>query len=232
MGEKLAAPVITTKKRSDEDLSGAQVATVAVDDLRVFSQATASAAQIATLKKGETVNLVEPLYGQETSGKGTVVWSKVSVGTSKDDQLVGYIRDAVTADEYSHYDVSKYIIKLKPANADEILAGKVSVVSVGGNDLSITISLKEAIESQSSSDPNQPAPSQFLVKVEIHNYIEGASSSNEASRLAFVRALQIRKALIEAGVGQKNINIIVPPEFLVGKEGSPDYDKVTIFVTK
>lgn len=226
-GENLTpAPVTTT-----EGSSKGQLAIVAADELKVFGQPISSAEQIATVPIGETVSILDPSDSKEKSDKGTSIWSKISIKTGKNSQLVGYVKDAVRIDEHKTYNF-EYVIQLKPTNAAGVLEGEVLVKSLDGEDLAQPISLTDAIASQSSGPLNQSVLSQSSILVKLHNYIEGAQSVQVARQFSNLRRLQIRDALIGSGAKKENIFIEEPKVFLLGGEGKPDYDQVSIFLAK
>jgi hypothetical protein len=223
----IAAPMVATTK----DPSKGQSAIVAVDNMKVFSQPIASAEQIATLPIGKTVWIPELSYSEEKSDQGTTIWSKVSYKTGKDSQLVGYVKDAVSIDKNLQYkDI--YVIKLKPTKKADLLKGNVLVSALGMEDLSQSISLIDAIASQSSGPLNKSILSQSSILVKLHNYIEGTRSVQEAQMNALLRKIQIRNALIGSGAKKENIFIEEPEIFLLGDKGKPAYDEVSIFLAK
>ena len=227
-GHNLAPMIVTT-----EDPSKGQWAIVAVSELKVFSQPTASAGQIATLQIGDPIRILVAADKKEESGKGTSIWSKIAIETGKNGLLVGYVKDAVRINEDLQYK-EKYVIKLKPPNRDDLLAAKVFASALGGKDLPRPISLddKEAIFSQSSGLLNQIALSQASILVRLHNYIEGAPSAQVARTVAQLRKLHIRDALVASGANEENIFIEEPKVFLLGDKGKPGNDEVNIFLPK
>jgi hypothetical protein len=225
-GENFAAPVVATT----DDPSRGQTAIVVVENMKVFSRPAETSDQITTLKTGDTVWILKPDYSEEKSDKGTSVWSKILVGTDKDKQLVGYVKDAIGIDEDLQYS-DEFLIKLKPIDRADLLEGKVLVSAVDKRDVSPPVSLIDAIK-RNSGLLNPSTLSQSSILVKLHDYIGGTQSVEAARQLALLREIQIRDALVGSGAKKEKIFIQEPEVFQLGDKGKQGYDEIHVFLAK
>lgn len=224
-GKNLAAPIVAPT--SYEDKSKGKIAFVAKDSLKVFSQSNVLSDQIATLRTGEIVRVLESNYDKNKTSERSALWSKILLKNGEKGHIVGYVKDAIRIDEYSQY---SYVIKLKPTNKIDLLEDKVLVSVLGGEKLSSPMLLNDAIVSKSSGRLNRSALAQSHILVKLYNFIEGAGSAPVAKQMTFLKAMQIRQALINLGAKAENVFIKRPAFFPDNNEGKPDGDEITFFL--
>lgn len=224
-GEALAAPEVIIP-------ADTQRAIVASDYLILFKDTTPTPKQIATLQRGDTVSIdLKDLENKvRNPEESTPIWSKVTVKVGSNRRSIeGYVKDAVRIDDYVPY--AKYIIKLKPTNEADVLGrGAILVSSLDEKDLPEPISLTEALASNSSSPLSKTVLSQSDILVELHNCIEGCLEIERARTLSFLKAVQIRDALIGSGAKTENIYVRLPNKLFPGDKGQPGRDEITILM--
>jgi hypothetical protein len=195
-------------------------------DVEVFDAPDPKANPIGGLTPGRSVNVI----GVQSWHPYDKTWLKVEIPSGGEPPSVGYIRryDALTETVRSYR--ALLYGSLAPTTLETLLRNEVSIqrldridtISPGKSQNTSLVTLPETLKSVLGANV-QFNLQRTTVAVEIAQ--PAAETEGESRRLAFLRSLQVKNKLLQAGLLRKNITVNVTPV-----KNPIQNDKITIIV--